>query len=52
MEVVLRIQGHFSCRESNYNVVQHLMLAAFMIGSFLVVLFTFEIGRMWWRQNA
>jgi hypothetical protein len=28
------------------------MLAALIIGSFLVGLFAFEIGRMWWRQNA
>jgi hypothetical protein len=28
------------------------MLAALIIGSFLVALFAFEIGRMWWRQNA
>jgi len=28
------------------------MFAALLIGSFLVVLFAFELGRMWWRQNA
>ena len=40
------------CSESNYNVARYLMLAAVIIGSFLVALFAFEIGRMWWRQNA
>ena len=29
-----------------------LMLAALIIGTFLVGLFAFEIIRMWWRQNA
>lgn len=28
------------------------MFAALVIGTFLVALFAFEIGRMWWRQNA
>ncbi len=43
--------GCCSGRESHYNVTQH-MLAALIIGSFLVALFAFELGRMWWRQNA
>jgi hypothetical protein len=28
------------------------MLAAVIVGAFIVAVFTFEIGRMWWRQNA
>jgi len=28
------------------------MVAALIIGTFLVGLFAFEIIRMWWRQNA
>ena len=28
------------------------MFAVVLIASFLIALFAFEIGRMWWRQNA
>jgi len=51
-EVVQPVSGCLYCSESNYNVAQYLMLAAVIIGTFLVGLFAFEIGRMWWRQNA
>jgi hypothetical protein len=36
----------------HYNASLHLMLAVLIIGSFLVGLFAFEIGRMGWGQNA